>query len=63
MKNEEYDPLVPFTYGLKSAESRRQYPRRFKVFLDFLKLEGTINEQAKKFWLALKIILDGPKII
>lgn len=53
-EHEEYDPLVPFTYGLKSAESRRQYPRRFKVFLDFLKLEETINEQAKKVWLGAK---------
>jgi hypothetical protein len=53
-ENEEYDPLVPFTYGLKSPESRRQYPQRFKVFLDFLKLQGRLIEQAKKFWLTAK---------
>jgi hypothetical protein len=34
-ENKEYDPLVPFTYDLKSPESRRQYPRRLKVFLRF----------------------------
>jgi hypothetical protein len=36
-------------YALRSAESKRQYPKRFKVFLDFLKLEGTFEEQAKEF--------------
>jgi hypothetical protein len=36
-------------YALKAKESKRQYPRRFKMFLDFLGLEGTINEQAKQF--------------
>jgi len=42
-------------YALKAKESKRQYPRRFKVFLDFLKLEGTMNEQAKQFLLNTKI--------
>lgn len=32
------NPLELFTYALKSPESQRQYPRRFKVFLDFLEL-------------------------
>jgi len=50
-KCKEYDPLTYFTYGLKASESRRQYPRRLKVFLDFLKLEGNLTEQAKSFWL------------
>ena len=45
------DPMVSFTYGLKSAESRRRYRRRLKVFLDFLNLEGDLSDQAKKFWL------------
>ena len=53
-ENEEYDPLVSFTYGLKSKESRRQYPRRFKVFLDFFKFNGSLIGQAKKFWLTAK---------
>jgi hypothetical protein len=38
-----------FLYALKAPESRRQYPRRFKMFLDFLKLQGTIEEQAMEF--------------
>jgi integrase len=43
------DPMTKFMYALKAKESKRQYPRRFKMFLDFLGLEGTINEQAKQF--------------
>jgi integrase len=43
------DPMTKFMYALKAKESKRQYPRRFKTFLDFLGLEGTINEQAKQF--------------
>lgn len=49
-QSEEYNPIEHFIYGLKAPESRRQYPRRLKVFLDFLNLEGSANEQAKSFW-------------
>jgi integrase len=38
-------------YALKAAESRRQYPRRFKIFLDYLGLEGSLEEQSKQFLL------------
>jgi hypothetical protein len=31
---------------LLNRQSQRQYPGRLKVFLDYLGLEGTINEQA-----------------
>jgi hypothetical protein len=48
------DLLTKFLYALKAKESKRQYPRRFKVLLDFLKLEGTMNEQAKQFLLNTK---------
>jgi integrase len=41
------DPLTIFKYALKSSESQRQYPGRLKVFLDYLGLEGTIDEQAR----------------
>jgi hypothetical protein len=42
--------MTVFNYALKSAETKRQYPRRLKVFLDFLDL-GTdkLEEQAKIF--------------
>jgi hypothetical protein len=46
---EQQDPMSIFLYALKAPESRRQYPRRFKMFLDFLKLQGTLEEQAMKF--------------
>jgi hypothetical protein len=34
---EQKNPIAVFMYALKAAESRRQYPRRFKIFLDYLK--------------------------
>jgi hypothetical protein len=46
---EQKNPIAVFMYALKAAESRRQYPRRFKIFLDYLKLEGGLEEQAKQF--------------
>src|ERR1044071_5000029 len=54
LETEEFDPLISFTYGLKSGESRRQYPRRFKVFLDSLNFRGSFAEQAREFWLTAK---------
>jgi hypothetical protein len=46
---EQQEPLSIFLYALKAPESKRQYPRRFKMFLDYLNLKGTIKEQAKQF--------------
>ena len=46
---EEKDPLATFMYGLQAPDTRRQYPRRFQYFLNFLKLPGTLGEQAKEF--------------
>jgi hypothetical protein len=40
--------------ALKASETRRQWPRRLKVFFDFLKLEEPIEEQAKQFLLNAK---------
>ena len=48
---EEQNPIAVFSYALKAAETKRQYPRRFKMFVDFLKLEGRFEEQAKQFLL------------
>jgi len=30
------DPVSRFMFGLKAPETRRQYPRRLEVFLDFI---------------------------
>ena len=48
---EQKNPIAVFMYALKAAESRRQYPRRFKIFLDYLRLEGNLEEQAKELHL------------
>jgi hypothetical protein len=45
----DHDPMSVFRYALKSRESQRQYPGRFKVFLDYLGLKGTIEDQAVEF--------------
>jgi hypothetical protein len=45
----EYDPISNFMYGLKSADGRRQYPARLKVFFDFIVLKGALIEQASIF--------------
>ena len=36
-------------YGLRAPDTRRQYRRRFQYFLDFLRISGTLEEQAKQF--------------
>ena len=36
---EEYSPYLRFSYALNAPESKRQYPKRFKVFLDYLDLD------------------------
>lgn len=46
--------MEAFTYALKAPESRRQYPRRLKPFLDLVGFKGTLEEQAKQFWLKAK---------
>ena len=45
------DPMATFTYALKAPESKRQYPRRFKIFLDYLGLKGSLVEQVEQFYL------------
>ena len=49
------DPLSRFMYGLKAAETRRQYPRRLEVFLDFLGFNGTVEEKVSQFYYKIKI--------
>jgi hypothetical protein len=57
----EANPYENFVYALRAPESKRQYPRRFKVFLDFLHPEvkkvpfKEIETQANRFYrLAIK---------
>ncbi len=44
------DPLENFLYALKAPDSKRQYPRRFEYFLDYLGLEGTLKEKCINFY-------------
>jgi hypothetical protein len=44
------NPMTVFMYALKAPESRRQYPRRFKIFLDYLGLKENLEEQAQEFY-------------
>jgi hypothetical protein len=37
------NPLVNFLFALKALETKRQYPKRLEVFLDFLNLEGLLK--------------------
>ena len=50
--------MTRFTYALKSQETRRQYPQRLKVFLDFLNRDHTcLDEKALQF---LNNVRDNP---
>ena len=49
--NSKISSYSRFIYALNATESKRQYPTRFQVFLDFLKIdELTIGEKANKFY-------------
>jgi integrase len=45
----EQNPTDNFLYALKSSESKRQYPKRFEKFLNFLGLQGSLEGKAIKF--------------
>jgi hypothetical protein len=44
--------MVAFMYGIKSPETKRQYPRRFKMFVDFLDLGTNVLEEQSKIFLS-----------
>jgi hypothetical protein len=48
-QQQQCSPLYSFTYALKSSEARRQYPKRLKMLSDYLKLSGTLEEQAIEY--------------
>lgn len=57
------DSLQMFLYGLRALESKRQYPKRLKVFLDYLTTKGELmtellQDQCKEFILKTK---ENPK--
>ncbi len=58
MSVHEQDPLSVFEFALNAPESKRQYPRRLKVFFDYLELKGDLQHQAREF---VKMATDNPK--
>lgn len=63
----EYDinPITNFLFALKAPETKRQYPKRLEVFLDFLGYQGKFEDKAKTFyqnaasdpkWLSCKLV-------
>jgi hypothetical protein len=44
--------------GFRNPESKRQYPRRIKMFFDFLGFRGTLEEHAKE---SLRNAKQNPK--
>ena len=47
-------PLAVFMYPLKAPETKREWPRRPNMFLEFLGLEGTIEQKAEQFFIKAK---------
>jgi hypothetical protein len=45
---QQQNPLYSFMYALKSSEARRQYPKRLKMLFDFIKLPGSLGDQAQQ---------------
>src|SRR5262245_29820160 len=41
--------MSAFMYALKAPDTKRQYPRRFQYFLNFLDIPGILEQQAEAF--------------
>ena len=52
------NPVLNFFFALKAPESKRQYPKRFEKFLDYLKLEGPFEDKALSFY---KKAIENPQ--
>ena len=62
-KTQSFDPMFNFLYALKAPETKRQYPKRFEMFLNFLKLYGDLNKKAYNFIKKQNQIHNGYKTI
>ena len=45
----ELEPLALFLYSIKSEESKSKYTNKLEIFLDFIGLNGTLEEKTKQF--------------
>ena len=49
--SKDFSPYLKFMYGLNAPESKRQYPRRLEVFLDYLQIEQlTVKEKTNRLY-------------
>jgi hypothetical protein len=55
---EENNLVTNFFFALRAPESKRQYPKRFEKFLDYLTLEGTFEDKALSFY---KKAIENPQ--
>jgi hypothetical protein len=60
---DDENPLQMFLYALRAPESKRQYPKRLMVVLDYLKKKSelkceTLNEQCRELIMKIK---ENPK--
>ncbi|WP_172602242.1 hypothetical protein [Candidatus Nitrosocosmicus franklandus] len=56
----EFSPYEKFMYALNSKESKRQYPKRLQVFLDFMNIRSkSIEENCNVFFNRIKERKDG----
>ncbi len=50
-ENTDLSPYQKFIYALRAPESKRQYPKRLQIFLDYIKINGlTIEEKSNLFY-------------
>ncbi len=46
---DELEPLALFLYSIKSEETKSKYTNKLEIFLDFIGLNGTLEEKTKQF--------------
>jgi hypothetical protein len=50
-KHDFQNPYFRFMYAIKSPETKKRYPDRFKAFLDYIQIPGTnIEERLVNFY-------------
>ena len=49
-KDDYFDPVANFLIALKAPETKRQYPKRLEVFLNFLKIDGSFEDKSFAFY-------------
>ena len=56
------DQLTTFMFALKATETRRQWPKRLKMFFNFLTLQGSLADQSKEFVPKARQNINGPNM-